>query len=76
MEPAKTIIERLGGAVKVARRLGVAISTVRRWSMPIEKGGTGGRIPQWRWPALIEMAADEGVALDMHDFIPEIGRGR
>jgi len=74
MEPAATIISQLGGAIKVAERLGIAASTVRRWRMPVAKGGTGGSIPRWRWPALIEMAAELGTRLDARDFISDVRR--
>lgn len=45
LEPAASIIEELGGAVKVSAYLGLNPTTVRRFRYPKEKSGTGGFVP-------------------------------
>src|SRR5262245_4864601 len=46
MEPAATIIRRLGGAAIVAAVVGTAVTAPYRWQYPRARGGTGGVIPQ------------------------------
>lgn len=70
MEPAKTIIAKLGGVSAVAEAAGVHFTRVYRWQWPSERGGTGGHIPRWHIPALIEYAGKTGVDLSPSDFAP------
>lgn len=72
MEPAHTIIVKLGGPTAVAEAIGVHRTRVSNWMRPREKGGTGGVIPHWRVPALIELAAKKSVDLALSDFAPVI----
>ena len=46
LEPAASIIALAGGYGKTAEIVGCNENWVYRWTYPIEKGGTGGRIPQ------------------------------
>lgn len=58
MEPAKTIIEVLGGPKKVSEIIGIHRTRVSNWMRPREKGGTGGAVPHWHHSTLI--AASDG----------------
>jgi hypothetical protein len=70
MEPAHSIIKRLGGPAAVSARLGVAYTAPYRWQHPPEKGGSGGLIPQKHHPALLAFATELGVELSAADFLP------
>lgn len=73
MNPAQTIIQKLGGDRAVCDMLRESgdkctISTVCRWRLPKEKGGTGGLIPSKRVMRLIDAAAKCGIRLRTDDF--------
>lgn len=68
MEPATTIIARLGGIKEVSRATGTAYTAPYRWRQPVEKGGTGGCIPQKHWTALLNLADERGVQLSVEDL--------
>lgn len=70
MDPAHTIISKLGGPSIVAGAVGVHRTRVSNWRRPRAKGGTGGMIPQWHHLTLIDFAASIGVTLTAHDFLP------
>jgi hypothetical protein len=70
MEPAYTIIKRLGGEAAVSRATGTAYTAPYRWQHPVDKGGTGGLIPQKHHPALLEFARRHGKELAPADFLP------
>lgn len=70
MEPAASIIKRLGGEAKVSEITGRAYTAPYRWQHPIEKGGTGGLIPQKLHRALLDHARANGIALSAADFLP------
>lgn len=72
MEPAYSIIRKLGGPNIVAEIAGVHRTRVSNWARPKESGGTGGSIPFRHVPALIEAAAAKGIALSADDFLPPI----
>lgn len=59
--PARQIVMKLGGITPVAKYLGVPISTVSSW-------GRFNRIPEWRQPALLRLALEQGVDLSTSDF--------
>lgn len=54
LEPAHSLIERLGGKAWLSNMIGLDRSTLTRWTMP-KPAGTGGYIPQRYWPKLIEV---------------------
>ena len=60
MEPAATIIQRLGGASAVASLLDVARGRVYAWTWPKTRGGTDGRIPQRYHAPLLREARERG----------------
>lgn len=67
-QPARGIVDLLGGGRTVAKALGIAPSTVTRWSS--EKDGKG-RIPSRHWVNLMILAQDQGHELSIYDFIPD-----
>lgn len=75
MEPARTIITKLGGPVKVAEIVGIHRTRVYSWMRPRAKGGTGGLIPIWHVSALMAAATEAGIAITPADFVPaqEVG---
>jgi hypothetical protein len=70
MEPASTIIDRIGGEAVVADVTGVAYTAPYRWKYPKDRGGTGGIIPHWHVPKLIAYAREKGIELSEADFAP------
>ena len=70
LEPASSIISRLGGLSIVQSVTGASRTRVYRWTQPKEKGGTGGIIPLSHAPKLLSYARESGVALSANDFLP------
>jgi hypothetical protein len=70
LEPASSIISRLGGLGVVQIVTGASRTRVYRWTQPKEKGGTGGIIPLNHAPKLLSYAREAGVALSANDFLP------
>lgn len=70
MEPAKSIIEALGGPEKVAEIAGVHRTRVYGWMRNKERGGTGGTIPLPHIPKLLHAAREQGVSLTAENFLP------
>ena len=68
MEPASSIIAKLGGEREVAAATGTSYTAPYRWQHPVDKGGTGGRVPSKHIPVLIEMAKARGIALSTDEF--------
>jgi hypothetical protein len=67
LEPAYTVIEKLGGKSAVAQALSLDKSTLSRWCQPSPQG-TGGLIPQRYWPQLIEMAREQRVRIGVKEL--------
>jgi hypothetical protein len=70
MEPARTIIDMLGGPTKVAAITGKHRTRVSNWMRPKSVGGTGGTIPQTHHRKLIDAAQEMGLSLSGDDFLP------
>lgn len=70
MEPATSIIKRLGGARVVADVTGVHLTRVYKWCKPRADGGTDGFIPNWHVQKLLAFAASNDVDLGAADFFP------
>lgn len=68
MEPAKSIVEHLGGAVLVARALDLSVGAISKWSTPIERGGRGGLVPSRHIPKLCKLALARGGFLEPNSF--------
>lgn len=69
MEPASSIIQKLGGEAAVSKLTGTSYTAPYRWQAPREKGGTGGRIPQNHINALLAHARAAGIDLTADDFL-------
>lgn len=69
LSPAKEVVAKLGGVRPAARALQINPSAISRWMMPAVQRGTGGRIPQKHWPAILTFAKKEGIALSVHDLV-------
>jgi hypothetical protein len=67
LEPAYSLIEKLGGKSAVAEAIGLDKSALSRWCMP-RPGGTGGVVPQRHWPALMRMARAQNVSLAVREL--------
>lgn len=70
MEPAATIIKKLGGTGPVASVTGAHRSRVWKWTQPKAKGGTDGVIPIEHIRVLIALGKEIGVDLAAEDFLP------
>lgn len=70
LEPATSIIRKFGGPEKVAAVVGTTSGQVRRWRHSKETGGTGGAVPHWHIPKLIEYAKENRIKVRAEDFIP------
>jgi hypothetical protein len=73
---AKRVVAKCGGARRVSEITGRAIVTVHKWSLPRERGGTGGLIPTDMQVKLMDAALRGEVDLTPADFfdMPEAGR--
>jgi hypothetical protein len=69
LQPAASIIDRLGGEAKVAEITDTASTAPYRWQYSREKGGTGGLIPQRYHRRLLDYAKDNGIRLRAADFL-------
>ena len=72
MEPASTIIKKLGGPTKVSEGIQVNRTLLYKWMSSKERGGTGGIIPHWQIPKLLDYANRIGVPLSQYDFVKKI----
>lgn len=70
MEPACSIIKKLGGEAVVSRITGTAYTAPYRWQHPRDRGGTGGLIPQRHYRTLLDHAKLNGIPLTADDFLP------
>src|SRR4051812_27697306 len=70
LEPAASIIHRLGGFAAVAKLCDLHFTQVWRWTQPRSKKGTGGTIPQRHHLLLLAVAKKAGVPLTAADFLP------
>lgn len=70
MEPASSIVRKLGGPSSVAAIVGVHRTRVSNWSRPKAAGGTGGLIPLKYATTLIAAAAERGIEITADEFMP------
>jgi len=71
LDPAKAIIEKVGGAHTVAQITGRSVTRVYRWMYPSNRGGTGGLIPHREARKLLEYAAENKIDLKAGEFFGE-----
>jgi len=67
-QPARYVVERLGGCRQVARILDIHPSTISRWMTPTNAKGTGGRIPQKYWSKLLNYSRGTGLDIQTADL--------
>jgi len=72
MEPAASIISKLGGDTAVAAIAGVHRTRVANWKRAKDAGGTGGAIPFRHVPALLQAAKAKDIPLSADDFLPPV----
>ncbi|MCB1476600.1 MAG: hypothetical protein H6883_07075 [Rhodobiaceae bacterium] len=69
LDPAKSVIAKLGGVEAVANVTGKHVSRIYRWMYPKDRGGTGGFIPQSDYGALLSYARASGIELSPSEFV-------
>jgi hypothetical protein len=72
MEPARTVVEILGGTERVSELLGISATQVWRWQAPKgQSAGTGGVVPsKWHKP-LMDWAREHNKPLKHKHFFVE-----
>lgn len=68
MSIADRIIKKCGGVKRTAQLVEQSENWVYRWRLPIDKGGTGGRVPPKAQERLIEAARIGAVDITPADF--------
>lgn len=68
LTPAQLVIQTFGGVRATARRLGKTPGAVCKWALPIEKQGTGGRIPSNARAKILEIVKKEKIQLSSHEL--------
>lgn len=72
---AERLFAKFGGVPRLHRALADAgfvrnISSIYRWNLPREAGGTGGIVPGQSWPQVHRAARYEGIVLTSEDMDP------
>jgi len=68
LNPARRVVELLGGEAKAAEIAGVVPKNVYRWQWPAGQGGTGGVIPMERAMRLLRWSREHGGPLKPEHF--------
>jgi hypothetical protein len=68
LDPAYTVIQKLGGLQNAAKASGVSENRVWRWQLPRKRGGTDGLVPTKRQQLILDWAARHNVDLRPADF--------
>jgi hypothetical protein len=68
LEPASTVLAKIGGVEVAASITGKHVSRIYRWTYPREKGGTGGVIPHEDATKLLKHASENNIPLSASDF--------
>lgn len=66
--PAKKIANKFGGVSKFSKIVGKHRSSVYRWTMNMDKGGTDGYIPTYMIPKVLKLAKEYDIELELKDF--------
>jgi hypothetical protein len=69
MEPASSIIKKLGGEAVVSGVTETAYTAPYRWQYPRDRKGTGGLIPQRYHRTLLDYARSKGISLKAEEFL-------
>jgi hypothetical protein len=72
MEPARSIVRKLGGEAVAAKITGVAFSGPYRWQYPREAHGQDGMIPVEHIPKIVRYARRKKLPIDLPDFFPQL----
>jgi hypothetical protein len=70
MDPATSIIKKLGGEALVSKITGTAFTAPYRWQQEKSKGGTGGLIPQRHHRSLLDYAHQNDIPFVAEEFLP------
>lgn len=68
LEPAASIIKKLGGYAKVTEILGCGKTAPYSWTYPRSSGGTDGQIPQRHHRPLLDYASKNNIDLRSEHF--------
>jgi hypothetical protein len=71
MNPAKAVIDRLGGIEVVSGITGRHASRIYRWMYPKEHGGTGGSIPQREAGKILAHARAHNLSITADELLAE-----
>jgi hypothetical protein len=69
---SQRVINKCGGIRNTAYLIGVSVQSVYKWTIPRNRGGTNGLIPQKRQIELMVAARQHGIILTPEDFFPKI----
>ena len=69
LSPAREVVAKCGGVRATARALELHPSAVSKWRVSSKQKGTGGRIPQRHWQALLAHAKKERIELTLSDLV-------
>jgi hypothetical protein len=69
LDPAKSVIDKIGGVEKAAAVTGKHISRIYRWMYSTTRGGTGGFVPHTDAVKLLDHAKKHDLPLAAEDFI-------
>jgi len=69
LDPAKTVIDKIGGVETAAHITGKHISRIYRWMYSSSRGGTGGVVPHSDAVKLLAHARENNIPLSANDFI-------
>ena len=77
LEPAYSVIRKFDrpdkrGEAILGTRLGVARTTVLKWTLAREKGGTGGYVPPMYYEGILAFADTLGVQLEPGEFVRKL----
>lgn len=68
LDPAYTVISRLGGYRPTARVLGISPGAVLRWTLPANRQGSDGTIPQRHWLPILNYAKRNNIEISLLDL--------
>lgn len=67
---AQRIIDKFGGAPRLAMALNCDVSAIYKWNYEKEKGGTSGLVPSSTMPDVMNAAEILGIELTSEDLDP------
>lgn len=68
LDPAYSVISKIGGFRPTARMLGISPSAVLRWTLPANLQGSNGAIPQKHWQSIINYAKRNNLKISLRDL--------